>query len=394
VKDEQYADFYQQLTLDVGAPLLHTHLVSDAPVSLKSILYVPSKRDRGLLTTRTDHGLQLYIRNVLIQEHNKDLLPNHFRFVEGVVESEDLPLNISRETVQSSPAARRIRKALARKLLKELETLAKDESEKYAVFWREFGPFIKEGIAADPAAKGELTDLLRFYSSHGGGDLVSLSEYVERMGEEQQAVYYILGEDLRSVALSPHLDYFRAHDIEVLYLVDPIDSFVALALREYGEKPLKNVDAAGLELPQESKTAEEDKDTLPEADFNRVVGRFVRVLGDRVLEVRESKVLRNSPCRLVSPEDAPLGEMSRLYRMLDQDFEVPKRILEINRAHPIVANLARLVAEDVANDVIDPAIEQLFENQLLMEGLHPNPTDMITRIHQLLQEATARKNGS
>jgi molecular chaperone HtpG len=390
VSDEQYNDFYKYLTLDIDEPLLHVHMETDAPVNVRSILYIPAHRERGFLSPRTDHGLQLYIHNVLIQEYNKDLLPNHFRFVEGVLESEDLPLNISRETVQSSPAARRIQRALVRKLIRELEALAKEEPEKYATFWNEFGPFIKEGVAATPAGTDDLLPLLRFYSSRSGDDLVSLAEYVGRMADDQKAIYYVLGEDLASVAHSPHLDYFKAHDVEVLYLVDPIDSFVAVALQEYDGKPLKNVDDAGLDLPEIAEAEIEAAETLPEADFNRVVGRFVKLLGDRVVEVRESKVLRASPCRLVSPDDAPTREMSRVYRLLGQEFETPKRILEINRNHPIIANLAHMVSETPEDDIIDSTIEQLYENQLLMEGLHPNPTDMIPRIQQLMEAATAR----
>jgi molecular chaperone HtpG len=398
VTDEQYDNFYKHLTLDIDKPLLHAHLVTDAPVNVRSILYIPSRRERGFLSLRSDHGLQLYIHNVLIQEYNKDLLPNYLRFVEGIVESEDLPLNISREAVQSSAAGRRIQKALTRKLIRELESLAQEDAESYAAFWREFGPFIKEGVAttplsgtaADPTAKEDLLPLLRFYSSRAGTNLVSLAEYAERMGEDQKAIYYVLGDDLKSIARSPHLDYFRVHDVEVLYLVDPIDSFVAVSLQEYDGKPLKNVDDARLELPTKGGATEDAAAALPEADFNRVVGRFVKVLGDRVVEVRESKVLRDSPCRLVSPDDAPAREMSRVYRMLGQEFETPKRILEINRGHPIIGNLARLVSETPEVEIIDPTIEQLFENQLLMEGLHPNPTDMIPRIQQLMEAATSR----
>jgi molecular chaperone HtpG len=217
-----------------------------------------------------------------------------------------------------------------------------------------------------------------------------LADYVERMAEDQGAIYYVLGDDLKSVVHSPHLDYFKAHDIEVLYLVDPIDSFMMAALQEYNDQPLKNVDDAGLDLAQKEEVEEREAETLAQADFNRVIGRFVKVLGDRVAEVRESKMLTNSPCRLVSPEDAPMREMSRVYRMLGQEFEVPKRILEINRDHPIIANLSHLVVDAPDAEVIDLTIEQLFENQLLMEGLHPNPTEMIPRIQQLIETATAQ----
>ena len=388
VTGEQYEDFYRHLTFDYEGPLLHAHLVSDAPVDIRSVLYVPSRRERGVSGPSTDHGLRLYIRNVLIQEHNRDLLPNHFRFVEGVVESEDLPLNISREVVQRSPAARRVQKALARKLTRELQTLVEEKPEEYRTFWQEFGPFIKEGVASDPTAKEDLLPLLMFHSSKSDGDMISLAQYAERMAEDQEAIYYVQGDDLRTVARSPHLDLFRAHDIEVIFLVEPVDSFMMAALQEYDGKPMRNADEAELDLPERDEGADEAPESIAEAEFNRLVGRFVNVLGDRVLEVRESKVLRESPCRLASPDDGPLHEMSRVYRMLDQEFESPKRILEINRRHPIIVNLAHLVSETPEAEIIDLAIEQLFENQLLMEGLHPNPTDMIPRIQQLMESAT------
>ena len=393
VSDEQYAEFYKHLTMDFEDPLLHAHLVSDAPVNVRGILYIPSRRDRGLLNTRVDYGLQLYVHHVLIQEYNKDLLPAYLRFVEGVVESEDLPLNISRETVQSSPAMRRIQRALVRKLVRELESLAEAEPETYSIFWSEFGLYLKEGIAADPRAREELESLLVFHSSKSDGKLVSLAQYVERMVDDQQHIYYVLGEDLKTVSRSPHLDYFQAHDIEVLYLVDPIDGLMALSLSEYEGLPLKNVDEADLDLPDEDESSEVDEPVVGEAEFNRLVGRFVKVLGDRVLEVRESKVLRNSPCRLVSPEDARDRGMSRVYRLLDREFEIPRRILEINRVHPIMANLARLISASPEAAVIDSAVEQLYENQLLMEGLHPNPTEMVPRIQQLVEAATAQDGG-
>ncbi|MGD8517180.1 MAG: molecular chaperone HtpG [Anaerolineae bacterium] len=394
VTDEQYAEFYKHLTMDFEDPRLHVHLVSDAPVNLRSILYIPSRRDRGVLDARVDYGLQLYIHNVLIQEHNKDLLPPYLRFVEGVVESEDLPLNISREAIQSSPVTRRIRRALVRKLVRELESLAEDEPETYDAFWRTFGLYLKEGIASDPRAKEDLESLLVFYSSKSEDKLVSLAEYVQRMHDGQQHIYYVLGEDLKTVDRSPHLDYFKDQDIEVLYLVDPVDSLMVLSLTEYDGVPLKSVDQADLELPSVDAPDEEHEPAVSEAEFNRLVGRFVKVLGDRVLEVRESKVLRNSPCRLVSPEDAPDQGMSRVYRLLDREFQVPKRILEINRVHPIMINLARLLDDDPEAKVIDPAVEQLYENQLLVEGLHPNPTEMVPRIQQLVQHATDRDHQS
>ncbi len=388
VADDRYTDFYRQLTLDFEQPRLHLHIVTDAPVQTYAVLYVPAKRERGFLSLRTDHGLKLYSRKILIQEYNKDLLPNYLRFVEGVVDSEDLPLNISRESVQASLVMNRIGRVLRKRLIGELEEMAQKRPTDYSAFWREFGAFIKEGIATDPASHADLVKLLRFHSSHDGDDLVSLAEYVAQMGEDQKAIYYILGEDLASVASSPHLDYFKAHEIKVLYLVDPIDSFAVMALREFEGKPLKNVDDADLELPKAEKI-EEAAETLPQADLDRLIERFKSVLSERVTEVRESKLLTDSPIRLVSPADDPAREMQRVRRLLNQDYEAPKKIVEINRRHPLVRDLAQLVAGRPNEALIDPAIEQLYENALLLEGLHPNPAGMVARVQKLLERAAA-----
>jgi len=386
VTDEQYNDFYRQLTLDFQAPLLHVHLATDAPVQTFAILYVPRKRERGVLSLRTDQGLKLYSRKVLIQEYNKDLLPGYLRFVEGVVDSEDLPLNVSRESVQTNLLMSRIGRILRRRLISALETMAEERPEDYATFWHEFGAFVKEGVAAEPASRDELLNLLRFHSSRDGGGLVSLAEYVERMGEAQESIYYILGQDLTSVANSPHLDYFEAHDIEVLYLVDPIDSFMVMSLREFEDKPLRNVDDADLDLPA-GEAPPETKEDIQGDELARLIQRFEHVLGDRVVEVRESALLTDSPCRLVSPGDAPDRDMQRVQRLLNQSFEVPKKIIELNRRHPLIRNLAHLVEDRPHEALIDMSIEQLYDSALLMEGLHPNPATMVPRVQQLMEQA-------
>jgi molecular chaperone HtpG len=394
VEAEQYVEFYKQLTLDFEKPLLHIHIVADAPVNLRSILYVPARREQGVLRLRTEHGLKLYSRKVLIQEYNTDLLPNHFRFIEGVVDSEDLPLNISRETVQSNPMMRQIRRALTNRLAKELNTLAEDRPDDYRTFWREFGAFIKEGIATDPSSHESLRELLRFHSSKDGDDdgLVSLKEYTSRMKEDQKAIYYLLGDDLKSATHSPHLDYFRANDMEVLYMIGPIDSFTALALKEYDGKPLQNVDDAGLDLPEVGASTEAGTgESLPQPDFEQLVERFKSTLGDRILDARESKRLTDSPCRLVSPEGSPDRDLYQVRRLIEQEYEVPKKILELNRRHPLIQNLARLLNESPEETLINTAIEQLFDNALLLEGLHPNPADMTPRIQMLMEVAIASR---
>ena len=389
----QYTEFYKQLTYDDQDPLLYVHMVADAPANVRSILFVPSKRERSTLRLRPDYGLRLYSRKILIQEHSKDLLPEYLRFVEGVVDSEDLPLNVSRETVQSNPVIRQLKRALTNRITKEFKTLADQDSDegraKYATFWTEFGGFLKEGVATDFGSQEALTDLLRFHSSKVGEEAwTSLKQYVERMGTEQKAIYYVLGESLRSVARSPHLDYFRAHDIEVLYLVDPIDGYMISMLREYDGKPLQNVDDANLDLPAADKSEETQTSEVGQEAFDKLVARVKQVLGERVRDVRPSKTLVDHPARLVSPDDSPDRDLQFLRRLMEEKYETPIKILELNRQHPLVASLAGLTADQPGDERIDPAINQLFDNLLLMEGAYQGPVaDMVDRIQQLMGAA-------
>jgi molecular chaperone HtpG len=385
VEAKQYDEFYRQMTFDFSDPLLNVHLSTDAPVDLHAILFVPSKRERGLMERRVEGKIQLYSRKVLIQEEAKDLLPNHYRFIEGVVDSEDLPLNVSREMVQSSPTINRIRKTLNGRLTKELAELAEKDPEKYATFWAEFGIFLKEGIASDHAARTELLPLLRFHSTASDG-LASLAEYKSRMTEGQEEIYYVLGSDLATTRRSPHLEPLADRGLEALLLPDVMDSFMLQGLREYEGHKLRNVDDPDLKLPGEAAPAEV---AVSDEAFARLVSRVKEVLGERITSARASSVLRSSPVRLVSPENTPNREMERIQRALDRDYQVPPKLLELNRGHPLIADLARLIDERGDDTLINALVEQLYESALLLEGLHPNPADMVGRI-QSLMEAAAR----
>ncbi len=395
ITDEAADDFYKQLTLDFEKPLARAQLNTDAPVQIYALLFIPAKAERGLFSLRKDHGLKLYSRKILIQEYAKDLLPNYLRFVEGVVESEDLPLNISRETVQANRVMERLKNALTHKVVDTLKDLAVKEPETYAGFWQQYSNFVKEGLATDANARDRLTPLLRFYSSRPGGDqaLSSLADYVGRMKPEQRTIYYILGNDVKSVAHSPHLDYFLKEKLEVLYLVDPLDSFMLAGLQTYEGFPLKNVDDPSLDLPAgREKDKERDKEALPQEEFEALVARFKAVLGDRIADVRASDRLVDNPVRLVSTDDTRGREMDRVRRLLEKDYAVPKLVVEVNRQHPLVKNLAGLIAADEAIDTVNAVIEQLYESGLLVEGLLPNPASMVGRIQQLMVAATEKKS--
>jgi len=214
---------------------------------------------------------------------------------------------------------------------------------------------------------------------------VSLAAYIERMKPEQDAIYYILGDDVNSIASSPHLDYFRKHELEVLYLTEPLDSFMVVTLKDFNGKKLQNVDDAKLDLPPSSDQPIASK--VADEDYAQLIARIKTVLGDNLTEVRESKVLTDSPCRLVSPEEAAERDMQRVKRLLGQDYEIPKKIREINRGHQLIADMAALAQSKQNDALLDASIQQLYESALLLEGLLPNPAEMVPRIQQLMEAA-------
>ncbi len=384
ITDEQYNDFYRQMTMEFEEPLLRIHAVTDAPVQLYALLYIPAKGERGMFSLRKEDGLKLYSRNILIDEYNKDLLPEYLRFVQGVVDSEDLPLNVSRETVQASGFMPKLRKIVTGQVMRELDNIAKKDAEKYNAFWEEFGLYLKQGIAAEPMSTEKVQPLLRFKTNQKPEEWSSLDEYIERMQEEQKEIYYIVGDDPKSVLHSPHLDYFQSQGTEVLLLTDPLDSFMLMGLNKYKEYELKNVAQADVETAEASEK-ESETEKIAEDDFSTLIESFKETLGERVTDVRASKRLSQSVARLVDPDDSLNPEMQRVYRYLGKDYEVPKKILELNPSHAILKSLLGKDA-DLQNEII----EQIFDSALLVEGLHPDPASMAARIQKLMELALSK----
>ncbi len=391
VKPEDYKNFYQQLTLDFEEPLATIHFSSDVPVNVRALLFIPAKREKSMFALRKEPGLLLYSHNVLIEEYCTDLLPKWLGFVDGVVDSEDLPLNVSRETVQNNRVMKQLAKTIRGRVLREFKNMAEQDADKYAEFWNEYGRAFREAIATDPESKEDVMPLFRYASSKSDGALVSFDEYIKRMQENQSDIYFVLGDDAKSVAHSPHLDPFRARDLEVLYWTDPLDALIAPMLNEYQGKKFRNIDDADLELPETKQDEPEPETETPEKDFNVLLGEFTLVLGDRVLDVRPSKVLKDSPVRLVSPKDERDRERQRLSRYFDKEYQVPKKILEVNRNHPLIANLARTLHNDPQSELAKLTIEQLYDSALVQEGLHPNPAEMLPRIQKLLALAVEKE---
>ncbi len=390
VTEEEHAEFYKQLSHDMNAPLMHIHQSVDSPVQYYTLLYVPSKADRGLWSADSlENGPKLYARKVLIQEHAKDLLPQWMRFLVGVVDSEDLPLNVSRETVRADQLMAGLRKGIQNKVISELENLSDKKPEDYRKFWEEFGRLIKEGLAMEfnPKDKEKLGKLLRFHTSTDPDGWVSLAEYKERMVEGQTEIYFLFGEDAKTIQRSPHLDIFRTRNLEVLFMTEPVDSVMMSSFTTFDETPLKNGADADLKLPDEEKKDEQPEGESLNEDQVAVLIRDIKsTLGDKVGDVRESKLLTDSPVRLVTPEGGLGADMERLYKMMNQEFNAPKRILEINPRHVIIRSLPEM-HEPLLRDLI---VNQLYESALLLEGVHPNPAEMVPRI-QALMEAAAKK---
>jgi len=391
VKQEQYNDFYRQLTLDFEEPLMHIHLSTDAPVQMYALLYIPKKGKRDIFSGRRQDGLKLYSRNILIDEYSIDLLPEYLRFLQGVVDSEDLPLNVSRETIQATGLMAGLQKVLTNQVLKELKSLAKKDVEKYQVFWQEFGVYLKQGIAAaggQGLESEKLYPLLRFRTNLHSETWSSLDDYVERMQAEQKSIYFIVGDDLKSVLRSPHLDYYQAQGTEVLLLTEPVDSFMLMGLRKYKDFELKNV--AQAEAAAEKPEEQDEQAKIAREGFDKLVERFKQVLGERVVDVRSSSRLSQSVARLVDPEGSPNSEFQRVYKYVGQDFESFPKILELNPSHPILQDLLKLDAASALQTVI---IEQIYDSTLLMEGMHPDPSSIVPHIEQIIQAALSGNLG-
>lgn len=387
VTDEQYKEFYRQTTLDFEDALTHIHLSTDAPVQLYALLYIPKKAERGIFSLRKDDGLKLYSRNILIDEYNKDLLPEYLRFVQGVVDSEDLPLNVSRETVQSSGLMPKLKKVLTNQVIRELENLAKNKTDRYQEFWQEFGVYLKQGIAASPADADTINPLLRFKTNLSPEAWSSLDDYVLRLKDGQKFIYYIVGEDPKSVLLSPHLDYFHSQGIEVLLLTDPLDSFMLMGLHKYKDYELKNVAQADVDTSQKA-VEQVGQEKMPDADFGSLVDQFKQVLGERVTDVRASSRLYQSVARLADADPTVNADLQRVYRYLGKEYEIPKKVLELNPSHAILKNLLK---QPSGSDLQKLIMEQIYDSALLVEGLHPDPSSMAPRVQQIIEAALAGK---
>lgn len=389
ITGEQYEEFFKQVG-GFDKPAATIHSKAEGVLEYSFVLFVPAKAPFDLFLPERAHGIKLYVKRVFIMDHCKELFPEYLRFVKGVVDSEDLPLNVSREMLQHNPVIEKMKKTLVSKVLGKLSDMAANEPSAYGAFWQQFGPVLKEGVHTDYENKEKLTELLRFQSSLSdtAGDLVSLKQYVGRMREGQKHIYYISGESRETVEKSPHLEVFRDKSIEVLYFLDPIDEWLVNDLYNYDGKELKSAAKGDLDLGDLGKEEKKEKDRL-ESKYKKFSERVKNILSDSVKEVRMTTRLKDSPCCLVADEHDLGPVMEKMMRAMGQEVPATKAIMEINGAHPIMENLVALYDKDAKSPLLDEWVKLLYDQALIAGGQQVKDVSAYAkRVNELLLKAT------
>lgn len=378
VPEEQYHDFYRHIAHDWRPPLATIRVRAEGTLEYTALLFLPSEPPMDLYTAEHRRGLQLYVRRVFIMEEARELLPEHLRFVRGVLDSPDLPLSISREAVQEDARIAAIRRHLTRRVHDELARLLQAERERYEGFWQGFGAVVKEGFAHAPEAADKLRDLVLARSTHGDG-WTTLAEYAARMPEDQEVAYYLIGERLETLRAAPQLEALRAGGVEVLLLTDAVDEWVVAAVGEVGGRRL--VSAASAERkPKASEVLTPGADGGPGAEaLAGLVGRLGGVLAERVAQVRLSERLVDSAACLVDAEGAPSARTVRLMQAMGQPMAAPKRVLEINPGHDLVKRLHAIHALSPNDARLEDAAELLYDLALIAEGEPPSDAAAFAR---------------
>ncbi|MCG2733395.1 molecular chaperone HtpG [Pseudodesulfovibrio aespoeensis] len=398
ITGDQYAEFYKFLTYDSEDPLDTLHTSVDAPVQFNALMFTPKTGGDPFGMNRENRGLDLYVRRVLIEKQNKDLLPEYLGFIKGVVDTEDLPLNISRETLQDNLLIRKISSTLVKQVLDNLEKIAKDDADRYAEFWHAHGTLFKAGYM-DFLNKDKFGRLVRFNSSaspsasSGATGLASFADYLSRAREGQKEIYYAYGPSREALGLSPHLEVFRKKGLEVLYLFEPIDEFVMDALRDFDGHALVAAEHADMATLDGFETLEQDEQAAPLNDeqkstLDKLLSRIKDVLGEAVTEVKVSRRLSGSPVCLANPDGNVTSSMDKIMRVISKDTSIPKKVLEVNPDHALVRNMLTIFEKDALDPFIDQAANQLFESALLLEGYLTDPHALVGRVQDLLTKSS------
>ncbi|HEA3287772.1 TPA: molecular chaperone HtpG [Pasteurella multocida] len=387
ISEEEYQEFYKHLSHDFTDPLLWAHNKVEGNQEYTSLLYVPAKAPWDLFNREHKHGLKLYVQRVFIMDDAQVFMPNYLRFMRGLLDSNDLPLNVSREILQDNKVTSALRKALTKRALQMLEKLAKDDAEKYQRFWQEFGLVLKEGPAEDFANKETIAKLLRFASTHNDSSQqsVSLEDYVARMKEGQKAIYYITADTYVAAKNSPHLELFNKKGIEVLLLSDRIDEWMLSYLTEFDGKPLQTISKADLDLGDLA-DKEEDSQKAQDEQYASFVERVKTLLGERVKEVRLTHRLTDTPAVVSTGDDQMTTQMAKLFAAAGQAMPEVKYTFELNPEHGLVQKIAEIADEQQFADWIELLLEQAM---LAERGSLENPVAFIKRMNTLLSKLTS-----
>ena len=377
ISEEEYQSFYQSLSYDMEPPLSTLHHKVEGNLEYTSLLFIPKKAPFDLWNRDTRKGIKLYVRRIFIMDDAEHLMPNYLRFIKGVIDSADLPLNVSREILQSDRDIQKIKARAVKRVLDELKRIAKDEPDTYQEFWAEFGQVIKEGVVEDTANKETILPLLRFASTKTDSSVqnVSLDEYTERMSNDQDAIYYITAESHKAAQGSPHLEMFAKKDIEVLLLSDPVDEWLVNSIFEHNEKPLKSVTKGDLELDEDEK---KEQDELKQ-ELSPITEKLQEILAESVKEVRLTNRLTESPACLVADANDPGANLERIMKAMGQDAPSSKPVLEINPDHALIKGLSA-----DSDDFADWA-QVLFDQAALSEGAQiKDPANYVKLVNRLL----------
>ena len=392
ITEEEYQEFYKHISHDYDKPLSTIHYSAEGVSEFKAIVYIPSHKPFDLFMRDHKKGVHLYVKRVYITDNCEALLPDYLRFIKGVVDSSDLPLNVSREILQEDVQIKRIQKSLVGKILSTLAEMKEKAPEDYLKFYAEFGPVLKEGIHFDHANKEKIQDLLLYESSKTeNGKFVSFKEYLERMPEGQKEIYYITGMSRAAVENSPYMEVFRKKEYEVLYMTDPVDEWVVQTVTEYNEKHLKAIDRGDLELDtEEEKKAHEAKKEEAKKEYGGVISFIQDTLKEKVKEVRLSSRLTESACCLVADEMGLNANMEKILKSMNQEVPEAKRILELNPDHPIMQVMTAMFEKDKENAKLADYCDLLFDQALLTEGTPIKDPLRFTKLVSELMVASAK----
>jgi len=385
ISDEEYSEFYKHIAHDFEDPVTWSHNHVEGKTEYTSLLFIPSRAQFDLWDREKRHGVKLYVRRVFIMDDAEQLLPNYLRFVRGVVDSDDLPLNVSREILQQNKAIDTMRSGCSKKVLDLLKKMAKNDPETYAKVWEQFGRVLKEGVIDEPDKREDIAGLFRFASTHTDSpeESVSLDDYIGRMSENQKAIYYVTADNFSTAKNSPHLEIFRKKGIEVLLLSDPLDEWVTTHLTEYQGKPLQSVTKGELDLGDMDEPEEKKKDKKEDKENKKLVKDVQKALDDRVKEVRITHRLTDSPACLVADENDMGLNLERILKATGQKIAGSKPILEINPDHPIVQKVKNESDGDRFNDWA----RILYDQALLSEGGKlEDPAGFVHRFNKLFME--------